>query len=172
MGVSINKTVAFVKRKSKSRDGQFRIIYYSRIVKPNPESESFLVISTINTKAFITSLQQPKHNQRTCLLQCNQIMSARVCIMRKRTHSINVCVCELVFESLHAIDTFTKRKSVNKQRDKACKQNINRILLDSDSLGFESFGFGILNCPSLSKSSASEKTSPCKVHCMVRNNCK
>ena len=23
------------------RDGQFRIIYYSRIVKPNPESESF-----------------------------------------------------------------------------------------------------------------------------------
>ena len=69
--------------------------------------------------------------------------------MRKRTHSINVCVCELVFESLHAIDTFTKRKSVNKQRDKACKQDVNRILLDSDSLGFESFGFGILNCPSL-----------------------
>ena len=76
-------------------------------------------------------------------------MSARVCIMRKRTHSINVCVYELVFELLHAIDTFTKRKSVNKQRDKACKQDINRILLDSDSLGFESFGFGILNCPSL-----------------------
>ena len=48
------------------------------------------------------------------------------------------------------IDTFTKRKSVTKQRDKACKQDINRILLlDSDSLGFESFGFGILNCPSL-----------------------
>ena len=64
-------------------------------------------------------------------------------------HSINVCVCELVFESLHAIDTLTKRKSVNKQRDKACKQEINRILLDSDSLRFESFGFGILNCPSL-----------------------
>ena len=64
-------------------------------------------------------------------------------------HSINVCVCESVFESLHAIDTFTKRKSVNKQRDKACKQDINQILLDSDSLGFESFGFGILNCPSL-----------------------
>ena len=100
-------------------------------------------------KAFITSLQQQKHNQRTSLLQCNQIMSARVCIMRKRTHSINVCVCELVFESLHAIDTFTKRKSVNKQRDKARKQDINRILLDSDSLGFESLGFGILNCPSL-----------------------
>ena len=100
-------------------------------------------------KAFITSLQQQKHNERTSLLQCNQIMSARVCIMRKRTHSINVCVCELVFESLHAIDTFTKRKSVNKQCDKACKQDINRILLDSDSLGFESFGFGILNCPSL-----------------------
>ena len=36
------------------------------------------------------------------------------------------------------------------QRDKACKQDINRILLlDSDRLGFESFGFGILNCPSL-----------------------
>ena len=76
-------------------------------------------------------------------------MSARVCIMRKQTHSINVCVCELVFESLHAIDTFTKRNSVNKQRDRACKQDINRILLDLDSLGFESFGFGILNCPSL-----------------------
>ena len=69
--------------------------------------------------------------------------------MRKRTHSINVCVCELVFESLHANGTFTKRKSVNKQRDKACKQNINQILLDLDSLGFESFEFGILNCPSL-----------------------
>ena len=103
------------------RDGQFRIIYYSRIVKPNPESESFLAISTINMKAFITSLQQQKYNQRTSSLQCNQIMSARVCIMRKQTHSINVCVCELVFESLHAIDTFTKRNSVNKQRDKACK---------------------------------------------------
>ena len=76
-------------------------------------------------------------------------MSAHVCIMRKRTHLINVCVCELVFKSLHAIDTFTKRKSVNKQRDKACKQDINRILLNLDSLGCESFGFGILNCPSL-----------------------
>ena len=64
-------------------------------------------------------------------------------------HSISVCVCKLVFESLHAIDTFTKRKSVNKQCDKACQQDINRILLDSDSLGFKSFGFGILNCPPL-----------------------
>ena len=64
-------------------------------------------------------------------------------------HSINVCVCELVFESLHAIDTFTNRKSMNKQRVKACQQDINPILLDSVSLGFESFGFGILNCPSL-----------------------
>ena len=64
-------------------------------------------------------------------------------------HSINVCVCELVFELLHAIDTFTKRKSVNKQRDKACKQDINQILLDLDSLGFKSFEFSILNCPSL-----------------------
>ena len=72
-------------------------------------------------KAFITSLQQQKHNQRTGLLQCNQIMSAHVCIMRKQTRLINVCVCELVFESLHAIDTFTKRNSVNKQRDKAYK---------------------------------------------------
>ena len=64
-------------------------------------------------------------------------------------HSINVCVCELVFESLHTIDSFTNRKSVNKQRVKACQQDINRILLDLDSLGYESFGFGILNCPSL-----------------------
>ena len=141
-----------------TRDGQFRIIYYSRIVKPNPESKSFLAISTINMNAFITSLQQQKHNQRTSLLQCNQIMSARVCIMRKRTHSINVCVCELVFESLRANNTFTKRKSVNKQRDKACKQDINRILLDSDSLGFESFRFGILNCPSLVITLASKKS--------------
>ena len=100
-------------------------------------------------KAFITCLQQQKHNQKTSLLQCNQIMSARVCMMRKQTHSINVCVCELVFESLHAIDTFTKRKTVNKQHVKACQQDINRILLDLDSLGFKSFGFGILNCPSL-----------------------
>ena len=100
-------------------------------------------------KAFITSWQQQKHNQKTSLSQCNQIMSARVCIMRKRTHSINVCVCELVFELLHAIDTFTKRKFVNKQRHKACKQDINQTLLDLDSLGFESFRFGILNCPSL-----------------------
>ena len=39
---------------------------------------------------------------------------------------------------------------MTKQRDKACKQDINRILLlDSDSLGFESFGFSILNCLSL-----------------------
>ena len=129
----------------------YTIVEYSRIVKPNPESESesFSTISTINIKAFITSLQEQKHNQRTSLLQCNQIMSAHVCITRKRTHSSNVCVCELVFESLHAIDTFAKRKSVNKQRDKACQHDINRILLDSDSLGFESFGFGILNCPSL-----------------------
>ena len=107
------------------RDGQSRIIYYSRIVTPNPESESFLAISTINKKAVITSLQQQKHNQRTSLLQCNQSMSAHVCIMRKWMHSINVCVCKLVFESLHAIDTFTKRKSVNKQCDKACQQDIN-----------------------------------------------
>ena len=60
------------------------------------------------------------------------------------------CVCELVFESLHAIDTFTKRKSVTKQRDKACKQVINRILFGVNwHFGFESFGFGILNGPSL-----------------------
>ena len=72
-------------------------------------------------------------------------------------HLINVCVCESVFESLHAIDTFTKKKSVNKQRDKACKQDINRILLDSDSLGFESFGFGILNCPSLERTKSESK---------------
>ena len=39
------------------------------------------------------------------------------------------CVGELVFESLHTIDAFRKRKSVTKQRDEACKQNINRILL-------------------------------------------
>ena len=48
------------------------------------------------------------------------------------------CVCELVFQLLHAIDTFTKRKSVTKQRDKACKQYINRILIQSN-LGFRTF---------------------------------
>ena len=53
---------------------------------------------------------------------------------------------------------FMKRKYVNKQPDKACKQDIDRILLfglnwifDSDSLGFESFGFGFLNFLSLGK---------------------
>ena len=47
---------------------------------------------------------------------------------------------------------------MTKQRDKACKQDINRILLlDSDSLGFESFGFGILNCPSLTEVTTGNK---------------
>ena len=53
------------------RDGQFKTIYNFRIVKSNPESESFFAISTINMKAFTTSLQQQKHNQITRLLQCN-----------------------------------------------------------------------------------------------------
>ena len=53
------------------RDGQFRIIYYSRIVKPNTKSESFFAISTINIKAVIASLQQQKHNQIMSLLQCD-----------------------------------------------------------------------------------------------------
>ena len=110
-----------------SRDGQFRIIYYSRIVKPNPESESFLATSTINMKAFITSLQQQKHNQKTSLLQCNQIMSARVCIMRKRTHSINVCVCELVFN--HCMQLILL------QKENLCTSNViklaSRILTES-----------------------------------------
>ena len=52
------------------RDGQFRIIYYSRIVEPNPDPNPFFAICTINVKAFITSIQQ-KHNLRTSLLQCN-----------------------------------------------------------------------------------------------------
>ena len=39
---------------------------------------------------------------------------------------------ELIFQLLQAIDSFTKRKYVIKQRDQACKQDINRILL-SDS---------------------------------------
>ena len=51
------------------RDGQLRIIYYSRIVTPNPNP--FFAISTIYMKPFITSLQQQKNNQRTSLLQCN-----------------------------------------------------------------------------------------------------
>ena len=42
---------------------------------------------------------------------------------------------------------------MNKQRANACQQDINRIVLDSDSLGLESFGFGILNCPSLNRAS-------------------
>ena len=96
------------------RDGQFRTIYYSRIVKPNPESKSFFCNSTINLKAFITSLQQQKLNQRTSLLQCNTFKI-----------STFACVFELVFKSLHAIDTLKKKKSVTKQRDKACKQDIN-----------------------------------------------
>ena len=73
---------------------------HCRIVKPNPESKSFFfAISTINIKAFTTSLQQQVHNQRTSLLQCH-------------TFKLSTClqVWELVFESLHAIDVFTKRK--------------------------------------------------------------
>ena len=66
------------------------------------------------------------------------------------TFTSNFALTKILEGTLHVIDTFTKRKSVTKQRDKACKQDINRILLlDSDSLGFESFRFGILNCPSL-----------------------
>ena len=77
---NLTYTLVVINRHSRHRlrDGQFRIIYYSRIVKPNPESESFLAISTINMKAFITSLQQQKHNQETSFLKCNQIMSASV----------------------------------------------------------------------------------------------
>ena len=49
------------------------------------------------------------------------------------------CVGELAFKSLHAIDAFTKKKSVTKQHDKACKQDINRILLSNLNwhFGFE-----------------------------------
>ena len=64
-------------------------------------------------KAFTSNLQQQKNNQKPSLLQCNTFKlstSLPVC----------VCVCELVFASLHAIDSFTKGKSVTKQRDKAC----------------------------------------------------
>ena len=84
------------------------------------------------------SLQQQKHNQRTNLLQCNTLKLSTIYIFG--------CVCELVFESLYAIDTFTKRKSVTKQRDKACKQDINRILLSGLKwrFGFEWFGIQIL----------------------------
>ena len=44
-----------------------------------------------------------------------------------------------------------QKKSVTKQRDKTCKQDINRILLSGLNwhFGFESFGFGFLNYPSL-----------------------
>ena len=66
-------------------------------------------------KAFITSLQQQKHNHRTSLLQCN-------------TFKLSTCLpvwASLVFGSLHTIATFTKGKSVTKEHDKACKQDIN-----------------------------------------------
>ena len=46
------------------------------------------------------------------------------------------CEGELVFELLHAIDAFAKRKSVTKQRDKACKQDMNQIPLSGLSLDF------------------------------------
>ena len=66
------KSIVLMETNLLARDGQFRITYYSRIVKPNPASKSFFFsISTINMKAFITSLQQQKLNQRTSLLQCN-----------------------------------------------------------------------------------------------------
>ena len=72
------------------RDGQFRIIYYSRIVKPNPEYQIlFFAISTINMKAFTTSLQQQKHNQTTSLLQCN-IFKLSTCLPVKRVRNLVV----------------------------------------------------------------------------------
>ena len=48
-------------------------------------------------------------------------------------------VSELVFESPRAVDTFTKRKSVTKQRNKACEQDTNRVLLSGLNwhFGFE-----------------------------------
>ena len=56
------------------------------------------------------------------------------------------CVGKLVFESFYAIDTFIKRKSVTKQRDKACKQDINRILSSGLNwhFGFKNFEIRIL----------------------------
>ena len=76
------------------------------------------------------------------------------------------CLCELVFKSLHAIDTSTKRESVTKQRYEAYTV-VNRIytesyypvwigILDLNSLGFESFRFGIPNGPSISGLSKSK----------------
>ena len=97
-------------------------------------------------KAFFTSLQQQQAQSENEFIAVQYIWAFYTF----------ACVRELVFESLHAIDTFTKRKSVTKQRDKACKQDINKFycpvwigILDSNSWGFESFRFGILNCPSL-----------------------
>ena len=48
-----------------------------------------------------------------------------------------VCVGKLVFESLHTIDTFTKKKFVTKHCDTICKQEINRILLSGLDCYFE-----------------------------------
>ena len=55
------------------------------------------------------------------------------------------CVCELVFESLHAVDTSTNRKSMTKQRDKACKQDINRIPIIRFELAFCNWIVWVLN---------------------------
>ena len=56
------------------------------------------------------------------------------------------CVGKLVFESLHAIDTFTHKKAGTKQRDKACKQDEHQILLSG--LNWH-FGFGYFEIPIL-----------------------
>ena len=51
-----------------------------------------------------------------------------------------MCVRELIFQSLHAVDRFTKRQCVTKQRDKACGLDINQILLSGLNWHF-SFGW-------------------------------
>ena len=99
-----------------TRDGQLRKIYYSRIVEPNPDSKSkyfLFATSTISMKAFL----QVYHN--------SAIREQVYCSAIHLSFLHVSCVFELVFELLHAYDAFTKRKSVTKQRDKACKQDIN-----------------------------------------------
>ena len=68
--LNFNHTVEFAC--ISGRDGQFRIIYYSKIVNriQNPNPNSFFAINTINMKASITSLQQ-MHNKKKSLLQRN-----------------------------------------------------------------------------------------------------
>ena len=65
-------------------------MYYPRIVKPNPESESesFLAISTINMKAFTTTKAQS--DNEFIAVQSNYVCT---CVHHEKTDAFDQCLC-------------------------------------------------------------------------------